>query len=85
MMNLEPPSPAAPSCSNCDHAIQDEVREHHQCILFTAGAASLLQDPQVHPSRLLLGWDGTIPTPAIIKLKPLWTGKQMLSIYSTRR
>ena len=25
-------------------------------------------------------WDGTIPTPAIIKPKPLWTGKQMLSM-----
>lgn len=26
------------------------------------------------------GWDGTIPTPAIIKPKPLWTGKQLLSM-----
>lgn len=25
-------------------------------------------------------WDGVIPTPAIIKPKPLWTGKQILSI-----
>ncbi|KIP04024.1 hypothetical protein PHLGIDRAFT_76648 [Phlebiopsis gigantea 11061_1 CR5-6] len=25
-------------------------------------------------------WDGTIPTPAIIKPKPLWTGKQILSL-----
>lgn len=25
-------------------------------------------------------WDGTIPTPAIIKPKPLWTGKQILSM-----
>ena len=26
------------------------------------------------------GWDGTIPTPAIIAPKPLWTGKQILSL-----
>lgn len=25
-------------------------------------------------------WDGTIPTPAVIKPKPLWTGKQILSM-----
>lgn len=25
-------------------------------------------------------WDGSIPTPAIIKPKPLWTGKQILSL-----
>ena len=25
-------------------------------------------------------WDGTIPTPAILKPKPLWTGKQMISL-----
>ncbi|KAK0440787.1 DNA-directed RNA polymerase II, subunit 1 [Armillaria borealis] len=25
-------------------------------------------------------WDGTVPTPAIIKPKPLWTGKQILSM-----
>ncbi|KAI5120862.1 hypothetical protein M0805_008235 [Coniferiporia weirii] len=25
-------------------------------------------------------WDGSIPTPAILKPKPLWTGKQMLSL-----
>ncbi|KAI0757559.1 beta and beta-prime subunits of DNA dependent RNA-polymerase [Daedaleopsis nitida] len=25
-------------------------------------------------------WDGTVPTPAIIKPKPLWTGKQLLSL-----
>lgn len=28
----------------------------------------------------LRGWDGTIPTPAILKPKPLWTGKQLLSM-----
>ncbi|KAI9219424.1 Rna polymerase II [Blastocladiella britannica] len=26
------------------------------------------------------GWDGTVPVPAIIKPKPLWTGKQILSL-----
>ena len=25
-------------------------------------------------------WDGVIPTPAIIKPKPLWSGKQILSV-----
>ena len=25
-------------------------------------------------------WDGTVPTPAVIKPKPLWTGKQILSM-----
>ena len=25
-------------------------------------------------------WDGSVPTPAIIKPKPLWTGKQILSM-----
>ena len=25
-------------------------------------------------------WDGTVPTPAIIKPKPMWTGKQLLSM-----
>jgi DNA-directed RNA polymerase II subunit RPB1 len=28
----------------------------------------------------LPGWDGTIPQPAIFKPKPLWTGKQLLSL-----
>ncbi|TIA87040.1 hypothetical protein E3P99_03444 [Wallemia hederae] len=26
------------------------------------------------------GWDGIVPTPAIMKPKPLWTGKQILSL-----
>lgn len=26
------------------------------------------------------GWDGTVPTPAIVAPKPLWTGKQILSM-----
>ena len=25
-------------------------------------------------------WDGSVPIPAILKLKPLWTGKQILSL-----
>jgi DNA-directed RNA polymerase II subunit RPB1 len=25
-------------------------------------------------------WDGTIPTPCILKPKPMWTGKQLLSL-----
>ena len=25
-------------------------------------------------------WDGTIPQPAILKPKPLWTGKQLFSM-----
>ncbi|KIY45807.1 beta and beta-prime subunits of DNA dependent RNA-polymerase [Fistulina hepatica ATCC 64428] len=29
-------------------------------------------------------WDGTIPTPTIIKPKPLWTGKQILSMVIPR-
>ncbi|KAI0311763.1 beta and beta-prime subunits of DNA dependent RNA-polymerase [Amylostereum chailletii] len=29
-------------------------------------------------------WDGSIPTPAIIKPKPLWTGKQILSMVIPR-
>ena len=29
-------------------------------------------------------WDGTIPFPAILKPKPLWTGKQILSITTPR-
>ncbi|BEI98573.1 hypothetical protein CcaverHIS631_0308720 [Cutaneotrichosporon cavernicola] len=28
----------------------------------------------------LPGWDGTIPPPAIIKPKPMWSGKQLLSL-----
>lgn len=28
----------------------------------------------------LPGWDGTIPAPAIFKPKPMWTGKQLLSL-----
>ncbi|KAK8854811.1 hypothetical protein IAR55_003550 [Kwoniella newhampshirensis] len=28
----------------------------------------------------LPGWDGTIPPPAILKPKPMWTGKQLLSM-----
>ncbi|RXK41196.1 DNA-directed RNA polymerase II subunit RPB1 [Tremella mesenterica] len=28
----------------------------------------------------LPGWDGTIPTPAILKPKPMWTGKQLMSM-----
>ena len=36
-----------------------------------------------HVQNILLWlpeWDGSIPTPAIIKPKPLWTGKQILSM-----
>ncbi|EKM83352.1 hypothetical protein AGABI1DRAFT_65857 [Agaricus bisporus var. burnettii JB137-S8] len=36
-----------------------------------------------HVQNILLwvpDWDGTIPTPAILKPKPLWTGKQILSM-----
>ncbi|TFK38673.1 hypothetical protein BDQ12DRAFT_683152 [Crucibulum laeve] len=29
-------------------------------------------------------WDGSVPTPAIIKPKPLWTGKQMISLVIPR-
>lgn len=28
----------------------------------------------------LPGWDGSIPTPALLKPKPLWSGKQILSM-----
>ena len=28
----------------------------------------------------LRNWDGTIPTPAILKPKPMWTGKQLVSM-----
>jgi len=30
------------------------------------------------------GWDGTIPTPCILKPKPMWTGKQLLSLLIPR-
>ncbi|TFK57734.1 beta and beta-prime subunits of DNA dependent RNA-polymerase [Heliocybe sulcata] len=36
-----------------------------------------------HVQNILLwvpDWDGTVPTPAILKPKPLWTGKQLLSL-----
>lgn len=52
-----------------------------------------LRYPQVHTAGLLPGlepstkhhawvplWDGTVPTPAIIEPKSLWTGKQILSM-----
>lgn len=26
-------------------------------------------------------WDGTVPMPAILKPKPLWTGKQIISMF----
>ncbi len=29
-------------------------------------------------------WDGTVPIPAIIKPKPMWTGKQILSMVIPR-
>ena len=29
-------------------------------------------------------WDGSIPTPTILKPKPLWTGKQILSLVVPR-
>jgi len=36
-----------------------------------------------HVQNILLwvpDWDGSVPIPAIIKPKPLWTGKQILSM-----
>jgi hypothetical protein len=59
MMNLEPPSPAAPSCSNCDHAIRDEVREHHQCILFHSGRRFSATGSTSSPFEIAswMGWD----------------------------
>jgi DNA-directed RNA polymerase II subunit RPB1 len=29
-------------------------------------------------------WDGAVPIPAIVKLKPLWSGKQILSMVIPR-
>lgn len=29
-------------------------------------------------------WDGTVPTPALLKPEPLWTGKQVLSLFIPR-
>jgi len=29
-------------------------------------------------------WDGRVPTPALLKPEPLWTGKQVLSLFIPR-
>ena len=39
-----------------------------------------LESSPEHPTLGVPEWDGSIPTPVIIKPKPLWTGKQILSL-----
>lgn len=39
-----------------------------------------LQDQMMQLLMWHPGWDGKIPTPAILKPRPLWTGKQLFSL-----
>lgn len=47
---------------------------------FSARCARHPQDLMMNCLMWLVNWDGTIPEPAILKPRPLWTGKQLFSM-----
>lgn len=52
--------------------------------LFTKRDTFLERDLLMNVLMWLEGWDGVVPTPAILKPRPLWTGKQVFSMFLPR-
>lgn len=50
------------------------------CMLFTQRDTFLERDFVMNMLMHVGGWNGVIPQPAILKPKPLWTGKQIFSL-----
>ena len=50
------------------------------CILVVSVTLSSLQESVMNLLMWLPSWDGKMPQPAILKPKPLWTGKQLFSL-----
>ncbi|KAK2079991.1 hypothetical protein QBZ16_002386 [Prototheca wickerhamii] len=49
--------------------------------LFTSRDAFLDRETFMNVLMWLEGWDGTVPCPAVLKPQPLWTGKQVFSMF----
>lgn len=50
------------------------------CMLFTYRDTFLERDFMMNMLMHVRNWDGVVPEPAILKPKPLWTGKQIFSL-----
>jgi DNA-directed RNA polymerase II subunit RPB1 len=53
---------------------------YRQHVTFTNLVFILLQEQMMNILLFLPIWDGKMPQPAILKPKPLWTGKQLFSL-----
>jgi len=49
--------------------------------LFTRKCVFLERFEVMNLCMCIDAWDGRMPTPAILKPRPLWTGKQIISMY----
>jgi len=49
--------------------------------LFTRRDTFLKLDEVMNLMMFVDHWDGNLPKPAVLKPQPLWTGKQILSIF----
>lgn len=47
------------------------------CRLFTKRDTFIEKDVLMNVLMWLEDWDGTVPVPAVLKPRPLWTGKQV--------
>ncbi|KDD73427.1 domain 2 of RNA polymerase Rpb1, partial [Helicosporidium sp. ATCC 50920] len=54
------------------------------CRLFTSRDAFLERDLLMSVLMWLEDWDGVLPLPAVLKPRPLWTGKQVFSLFLPR-
>jgi DNA-directed RNA polymerase II subunit RPB1 len=54
------------------------------CRLFTKRDTFIEKDLLMNILMWLEDWDGTVPMPAVLKPRPLWTGKQVISMFLPR-
>ncbi|KAL4452229.1 hypothetical protein ABPG75_007891 [Micractinium tetrahymenae] len=54
------------------------------CRLFTKRDTFIEKDVLMNVLMWLEDWDGTVPVPAVLKPRPLWTGKQVFSMFMPR-
>eukprot|EP00798_Chlamydomonas_sp_ICE-L_P031185 gene31185-6329_t len=51
------------------------------CRLMTKRDTFIEKDLMMDILMCIDGWDGSVPMPAILKPRPMWTGKQVISMY----
>ncbi|PSC72236.1 DNA-directed RNA polymerase II subunit 1 [Micractinium conductrix] len=54
------------------------------CRLFTKRDTFIEKDLLMNVLMWLEDWDGNVPVPAVLKPRPLWTGKQVVSMFMPR-